>query len=324
MTKNIDVGKLAENLTSLFATKELYAAQKKALETKADALYAQNTAVAAVLKSVVDSLSPTFRAAYAVELSDPVTAIPFLKGVIDDYETLCADADRQRQRYQEAFGTARGKYQDARARIKDFKISVGLLQDECENLESQKSALEHLVDFLNTANDDLTAQNADLREETATLAERLEDADHKIARRDELLARRGIYADPTPESELTDALKAAYGVYCLGQEAGFDQCAREVAQACRGKGLGKDEVVSLVRIAAGYETGTPGRWSNRESVYSVAGAVKGIVRGLTPDVDLPQVFNRLRNARAGSYPLSLDVTASFVLEGVDGAVIVMT
>ncbi|MBI4140259.1 hypothetical protein HY485_00320 [Candidatus Woesearchaeota archaeon] len=293
-----------DKLVDVEASKSTTDAEVKEAHARLNVWYAERQAVDAALKTAAGEFSPQFRLTYAAELSDPVNAIPFLKDVVDDFEQLYAGADTQRQRFEKAFGNAHLKYHDARGRIERLKDAVSFLNKETGKLEKAKAGLGSVVRFLNEQNDDLTAHNQRLEDAVAYLNNEAQQLSGKVAKRDAFIDKRyGVSVDETPESAFVDALKSVYRNLTDGNERAFDECARYVAKGAKGKAFGTKEVVDMVKIVAGYETGKPGWFSKKEDAYAVTREMTALLDGINEDSDVERVFIRLRTGKEKKWPL---------------------
>ncbi|MBI4142017.1 hypothetical protein HY484_03775 [Candidatus Woesearchaeota archaeon] len=313
MTDIADLVKtLKEQFDAIAASKTDTESVVKDAHARLDTYLAKEQAVNVALKTVVDRFSPQFKITYAAELSGAVTAIPFLKDVVDDFENLYNGADRQRQRYQDAFGNVRDNYQNARRRIADFRTAVSMLQEECEKLEESKAELGQLVAHLNTANNELVAHNSRLEGAVNYLSTETVSLSDKVGKRDSFIDERyGVSVDETPESIFVDALKSVYRNLTDGNERAFNECARYVAKGVKGKALGTKEVVDMVKIVAGFETGKPGWFSKKEDAYAVMREMTALLGGINEHSDVERVFARLRTVKEKKWPVYL--IADYVL-----------
>lgn len=329
MARGQSMEKLVEKLNTAFSALDdstvSCASEIAAAHARLDEWHAQRQAVDAALKSVVDVLPQETRDAYCAELSSAETAIPLLAGKLGEAVVKIFDADEQRERYQEAFSNVRAKYQTARERIERMKGAVSYLNQETIKLQEKTAELGQLVAHLNTANNGLTAQNTRLRTSLAdtvtTLNETLTEAADEIAKRDSFIDKRyGVSINETPESAFIDVLRNVYRNFTDGNERAFDECARSVAKGAKGKALGTKEVVDVVKIVAGYETGKPGWFSNKEDAYDVCRAVFSMLQDVKQDTDMHAFLNRLRESREGT-PVPVHRLAGYVSRALRPAVV---
>lgn len=136
--------------------------------------------------------------------------------------------------------------------------------------------------------DELTVQKTAVEKAAADLGSRLSDAEAMLPK-------------PVPTVSF-DEVRNAYRTFTVGSSVEIDMCANETANAVRGKNVGTNIVVDMIKILAPSRE-TADKSTGKYPALSVSTAVYSILKAVKPNVDFEAVRSKLVGIKDAGLPI---------------------